>query len=740
MQTSILYFDQFELDLNSYELRKSGRAIRLEKLPMELLILLAESQGKLVTREQIIQRLWGDNVFVDTRQGINTAVRKLRIALKDDSENPRLLQTVPGRGYRLLAVVSSPAGAGGQIVEPAAVSPSPSTSESALANSVSKPKELWHATAMAGALAVLLAIAGSVVFLFHRNHANSASREAWIKITNFSDSATQPALSPDGRMIAFIRGPETFVTPGQIYVKILPDGEPVQLTHDDLAKMAPAFSYDGSRLAYTATDHRYAWNSWVVPVLGGEPKEMLPNAAALTWLDPQHVMFSEIPQAGATPTERKTWMGLFTATESRAEKRDIYLPPAGMVHRSWVSPDRKWVLVSKMDIKGWDPCRIVPFDGSTTGELVGPKPARCTYAGWSPDGTMMYFSADAGDGFHIWRQGFPRGKPEQMTFGATEEEGIAVAPDGRSLVTSAGIRESTVWVHGARGERQISGEGFATVPGLGMGGEKICSIFSPDGKKLYYLVRKQASGAWISGELWVSDLDSGRSELVLPGISINSNFSVSLDGKWVMFEVTDANGEPHAWTAPLDRSSPPRQITGSIAYSPVFASEGSIYFQALEGDRSFLYSAGLDGGQPKKVSSEPVPRLMGLLAVSPRAEWRIAGINPAIAYPVGGGTPVRICDFCSVGWGPEGKYFYLRFRDIGEQGGGKTVVLGLPEGKDLPDLPAGGLKSIQDTKGLNVLTEIDMQGRSIFAPGSDPSIYAYTRVTVQRNLYRIPLE
>jgi DNA-binding winged helix-turn-helix (wHTH) protein len=70
MQASILRFDQFELDLNCYELRRSGRVIKLEKLPMELLILLAEAQGQLVKREQIIQRLWGDNVFVDTRQGI----------------------------------------------------------------------------------------------------------------------------------------------------------------------------------------------------------------------------------------------------------------------------------------------------------------------------------------------------------------------------------------------------------------------------------------------------------------------------------------------------------------------------------------------------------------------------------------------------------------------------------------------------------------------------------------------
>src|SRR5947209_2705654 len=109
MQYAILYFDQFELDPNSYELRKSGRAIKLEKLPMELLVLLAERRGQLVTREQIIQRPWGDNVFVDTRQGINTAVRKLRIALQDDSENPRLLQTLSGRGYRLLAPVSESA-------------------------------------------------------------------------------------------------------------------------------------------------------------------------------------------------------------------------------------------------------------------------------------------------------------------------------------------------------------------------------------------------------------------------------------------------------------------------------------------------------------------------------------------------------------------------------------------------------------------------------------------------------
>jgi DNA-binding winged helix-turn-helix (wHTH) protein/Tol biopolymer transport system component len=740
LQTSILYFDQFELDLNSYELRKSGRAIKLEKLPMELLILLAESQGQLVTREQIIQRLWGDDVFVDTRQGINTAIRKLRIALQDDSEHPRLLQTLPGRGYRLLTPVSVEAARPGAKeaeppVQPSVRPPATSPVEAALASAAPKKKR-WPVLAAFGALCAVVSIAAlAILLLSRRSRTSAASRAAWIKVTNFPDSATQPALSPDGRMIAFIRGPETFVTPGQIYVKILPDGDPIQLSHDDLPKMAPAFSLDGSRIAYTATDRSFAWNTWVVPVLGGEPKELLPNAAALTWLDQQHVMFSELNPKTAAPI---TVMGLIAATESRAEERYIYLPPGGMVHRSWVSPDRRWVLVSEM-VKGWGPCRVLPLDGSSNGELVGPNPARCTYAGWSPDGATMYFSADAGDGYHIWRQAFPRGKPEQITFSPMEEEGISIAPDGRSLVTSAGIRESAVWVHDARGDRQISSEGFAGVPGLGLAGLKVSSVFSPDGKRLYYLVRKQPSQSFLSGELWAADLDSGRSEPVLPGVTINDSFTLSPDGKRVGFVANDAMGEPHTWIAQLDRSSPPRQIAASISAWPSFTSGGRIYFQAREGNDWFLDYEEPDGSPPRKTSSEPLPKSMILIGVSPRGEWLLFG-NPVVARPIGGGTPIRICDFCSAGWGTEGKYFYLRFRDIGEQGGGKTIVLGLPEGKELPDLPAGGLKSAEETRGLKVIAEIDMKGKTVVAPTSNPSVYAYTRVTVQRNLYRIPLQ
>ncbi|MBX3704517.1 MAG: winged helix-turn-helix domain-containing protein [Steroidobacteraceae bacterium] len=106
--------DAIEVDVARYEVRLAGRPVRLERRPMELLILLAQRSGELVTRDEIIQQLWGKNVFLDTEHGINTAVRKIRQALRDDPERPRYLHTVVGKGYRLegAAIVRGPAAAG----------------------------------------------------------------------------------------------------------------------------------------------------------------------------------------------------------------------------------------------------------------------------------------------------------------------------------------------------------------------------------------------------------------------------------------------------------------------------------------------------------------------------------------------------------------------------------------------------------------------------------------------------
>jgi len=105
MPPSCAYFGDFELDLRKYELRRAGHPVKLERIPMELLILLVQSRGSLVTRERIVERLWGKDIYLETEQGINTAINKLRAVLRDDPRQPNFLQTVIGKGYRFIAEI-----------------------------------------------------------------------------------------------------------------------------------------------------------------------------------------------------------------------------------------------------------------------------------------------------------------------------------------------------------------------------------------------------------------------------------------------------------------------------------------------------------------------------------------------------------------------------------------------------------------------------------------------------------
>ncbi len=254
--------------------------------------------------------------------------------------------------------------------------------------------------AMLGAMALLLV---SMVIRELRQKPgqgkNLAERRelTYTQITNFTDSAVAPALSPDGRMVAFYRSDSGFLTPDQIYVKWLSKSEPVQLTNEPTLKYGLAFAPDGSRLSYAtynaATDE---WKAFTVSPLGGEPALLLSNAAGLSWLDQHHVLFSEI-ESGAH-------MGIVMATENRSEYRKLYFPQHQrmMAHYSYASPDRQWAIVAEMD-PVWQTCRLISLHGSSESRQVGPQ-GQCTSAAWSPDGTWMYFGAEVDGAHHLWRQ------------------------------------------------------------------------------------------------------------------------------------------------------------------------------------------------------------------------------------------------------------------------------------------------------------------------------------------------
>ena len=709
----IYEFGPFRLEPAERKLLRGCEVVALTPKVFDMLVMLVRKNGHLMEKDELIQLLWPDSFVEEGNLSNNVFV--LRKALGNDYE---YIETVPRRGYRFVGAVRQPPGAEKLPSAPREfgstgpadrrpVGPVPVGAPTTV------PRPRRRLAMIAGTTLVILAIGAAV---WWRNSPRLPDRSQWVQLTKFPDSVTQPALSPDGRTVAFIRGDGTFLDPGQIYAKILPDGQPVQLTHDKVLKMSPTFSPDGSRLAYTTVDAQFHWDTSVVPTLGGEPQPLLRNASGLTWTGPGQVLFSEIKTG--------VHMGIVASQENRMGARAVYFPDIvpGMAHRSYLSADGKWVLLVEMDQDHiWLPCRLVPMDGSSQGRYVGPLGGGCTVAAWTPDGKWMYFTSDRGGVNHIWRQRFPDGRPEQVTSGPTEEEGIAIVPDGHSFVTAVAVQNTSLWVHDAKGERQVSLEGNGYNP-----------KFTPDGKKLCYTVVKKAANqfAWYRnpGELRVADLESGRSEPLVPGLPV-LEYDISSDGRLVVMSTTDGEGKPRLWVMPFDRSSPPVQIPNVEGASPKFGAGDDIFFRHLDGTSVFVYRVHPDGTELRKAFSAPV---FLTYPVSPDGRWIVAwapigGSGPPSmqAFPLNGGTPIQLGNFIFVSWPMDGRSVLM-----------SRYLIPLKPGEALPLIPAGGFRSPDEVSRLPGAHLIDAVG---VVPGPSAGVYAFYKTTVQRNLYRIPI-
>jgi hypothetical protein len=337
----------------------------------------------------------------------------------------------------------------------------------------------------------------------------------------------------------------------------------------------------------------------------------------------------------------------------------------------------------------------------------------------------MYLTSETGGLNHIWRQRFPDGQPQQITSGPTEEEGIAMAADGRSFITAVGLESASLWLHDAHGERQISLEGNATEP-----------RFTPDGMKLCYRIVRKASSFYqfgkAAGEVWIADLESGHSAPLATGFQTLA-YDISADSRQAVLEAEDRQGKPWLWLTSFERELPPRPIPNAEGRRPRFGPSGEIFFQANDG---FVYRIRPDGTGLQKALEQPI---LIFLAVSPDGKWLIASARPAdnglaavYAFPLGGGPSVLIRGRIRWQWSPSGSFLSLAlpFHE------GRTYIVPLPLGEALPPIPVGGLHSEAEIARLPGARTIDAL-RAV--PSPFPGVYAFSRKTTQRNLYRIPI-
>ena len=257
----IVRFGIFEADLQTGELRKSGIKVRLQGQPFQVCAILLEHSGNLVTREELRQKVWPEDTFVDFDHALNTAITKIRIALGDDADNPRFVETLPRRGYRFI----------GPVDKPSSQAPSPSLPKGRFERLTAK----WSWVG-AGAAALVLLSTIAIWRLSRKPAESSLPSVEVVPLVAVQGKQVTPAFSPDGNQVAFAgsQGPNT----GGIYTTLVGGEKSLRLTSDP-GDCCPTWSPDGRQIAFT----RYSGSEltiYIIPALGGTEHKLYTGPAS----------------------------------------------------------------------------------------------------------------------------------------------------------------------------------------------------------------------------------------------------------------------------------------------------------------------------------------------------------------------------------------------------------------------------------------------------------------------------
>ncbi len=255
---SVMQFGVFEVDLQAGELRKSGLRIKLQEQPFQILALLLERPGRVVTREELRQRLWPADTFVDFDHSLNSAVKKLRQALGDDSDNPRFIETLPRRGYRLIVPVTGAVPASEHPVDE-------------IPPTATKRRKASHYGLLIAAV-VIVALGALAVWKTIPRPRSAPRVLRFTQLTNDGQGKSGP-MATDGSRIYFneaLPGQRILICSGvhQGWRGCSPLGAA------QAAFRTRSISKDGTELLVASDDGSNSCSLWVQPVAGGSPRRV----------------------------------------------------------------------------------------------------------------------------------------------------------------------------------------------------------------------------------------------------------------------------------------------------------------------------------------------------------------------------------------------------------------------------------------------------------------------------------
>ena len=507
-QKQIVRFGPFELDPQCAEVRQDGVRLKLQGQPIQILEMLLAKPGQLVTREEIQERLWPADTFVDFDHSLNTAVKKLRQALSDGVDAPRYIETLPKRGYRFIGKVEPPSEVTAAVVSP----------ESKLQPPAEQTRRIFPIRFLAACAVALIACAGLLIYLGSKPAPLSRITGAHPLVRNAYPKMWPSKPLTDGTSVYFQEDRPAGVTTMQIPVTGGTES-PIDTVRGRLRDV----SRDGSRLLFTAADETQPTqaNVWSQPLPAGPPRLILKNADWPIWTqDGRGIVFvrdeTEVIRSSADGTEIRHLAILPNANFAPT------LSPDGTRIRFMEIPD------PLVDMR----IREVRSDG--TNPQVVLSRLNLVFGGtWSLDGRAFFFTAWDGDRNSLWAvtdESFSWGRspapPQQLTFGPTSIGPPSISKDGRQLFAIGVEHQGELSVYD-RASRKF-------VPYLN--GISVSYVdFTRDGQWMTFV-------SYPEGTLWRSKVDgSEKRQLTSPPFAV-MNPRWSPDGKLIVF--TDlANGD-----------------------------------------------------------------------------------------------------------------------------------------------------------------------------------------------------
>jgi Tol biopolymer transport system component/DNA-binding winged helix-turn-helix (wHTH) protein len=608
----VIRFATFEVDLRAGELRKNGLKLRLSGQPLQVLSILLEQPGAVVTREEMQKRLWPDT-FVDVDHNLNTAINKIREVLGDSAESPRFVETLPRRGYRFVIPVENPAS--GRILKRRYDNP------------------MVRALCVGLGFAAFLSLSGLVVWRLSRKTAESGppSGEA-APLTALPGYHAYPAFSPDGNQVAFVIEGEGR-QPG-IYTAIIGGEKALRLTSDPMDS-SPTWSPDGGRVAFTRyspDDHSLSITA--IPALGGSERKLY-----------------TFPYKPPDSNEWVNWSpsGDFLAfTENRRVQllssadyttQPLTSPPDRSIdYAPTFSPDGTRVAFVRGTEGDNDDLFVVPVRGGEPKRLTFDRCSIYGPSAWTPDGREIVFSSSRRGLHNLWRIPASGGTPSAIT-GVVTASHPSISRKG-DLVYLQQLSNDNIWRLNLKDQLHERGPAASLISAKW---QNTRPQFSPDGKRIAFESdRSGYSEIWscdsdgsdcgqltsLKGtaraahwspdgrqiafefhpgdhrQIYVVDVPGGLPKLV-PTFPDANNLapSWSRDGEWIYFASDRENKSFGLWKVPVKGGFPVQVTTNGGAFAIESANEPFLYYS--KPDLPGIWKVPSQGGEERLISPGP---------------------------------------------------------------------------------------------------------------------------------------